>query len=118
MRSGLLFALLICSLPLSQRAMAADLIGDLLQASNAAPSDATPSGAASSDPIADAIADPPPLDGRRRPGRPQDLPPPELPQVNPKGIDAPPPDAFPAAKINPSLSTYTSSSRHDTFVRT
>jgi hypothetical protein len=93
MRGGLLFALLLSTLPLAQRALAADLIGDLIAASSA-PSDAT-----SSDPIADAIADPPSPDGRRRPGRPQDLPPPELPQVNPKGIDAPPPDAFPTDQI-------------------
>jgi hypothetical protein len=85
MRSGLLFALLLSTLPLAQRAMAADLIGDLLEATGAAP--------------AEAPADPPPLDGRRRPGRPQDLPPPEAIQVNPKGLDVPPPDAFPVDQI-------------------
>jgi hypothetical protein len=86
MRGGLLFALLLSTLPLAQRAMAADLIGDLLEEATAAAADAPP------DP-------PPPPDGRRRPGRRQDLPPPEAPQVNPKGIEAPPPDAFPADQI-------------------
>ena len=38
MRGGLLFALLLSTLPLAQRAMAADAIGDLIAASNAAPS--------------------------------------------------------------------------------
>ncbi|MGZ3402058.1 MAG: hypothetical protein ACXWKN_01465 [Phenylobacterium sp.] len=85
MRSGLLFALLLSTLPLAQRAMAADVIGDLLEAASASSADAPP--------------DPPPLDGRRRPGRPQDLPPAEAPQVNPRGIEAPPPDAFPADQI-------------------
>ncbi len=85
MRSGLLFALVICTLPLAQRAMAADVIGDLLEAAGGA--------------VADAPPDPPPLDGRRRPGRPKDLPPAEAVQVNPKGIDAPAPDAFPTDQI-------------------
>src|SRR5579859_80747 len=85
MRSGLLFALLICTLPLAQRAMAADVIGDLIAAAEGA--------------VAEPPPDPAPLDGRRRPGRPKELPPAEAPQVNPKGIDAPPPDAFPADQI-------------------
>jgi hypothetical protein len=89
MRSGLLFALLLSTLPLAQRAMAADLIGDLLEAASAAPAEAT----------ADAPPEAPPLDGRRRPGRPQELPPADAPQVNPRALDAPPPDAFPTDEI-------------------
>ena len=89
MRSGLLFALLLSTLPLAQRAMAADLIGDLLEAASAAAPDAP----------GDAPKDSPPLDGRRRPGRPQDLPPADAPQVNPRGLDVPPPDAFPVDQI-------------------
>jgi hypothetical protein len=85
MRSGLLFALLLSTLPLAQRAMAADVIGDLLESAGASPSEPP--------------ADPPPLEGRRRPGRPQDLPPREAVQVNPKGLDVPPPDAFPTDQI-------------------
>ena len=84
MRGGLLFALLLSTLPLAQRAMAADAIGDLLEAANAAAPDPPPE---------------PPQDRRRRPGRPQELPPPEPAQVNPKGIEAPPPDAFPTDQI-------------------
>ena len=85
MRGGLLFALLLSTLPLAQRAMAADVIGDILEAA----------GAAAADPPPEA----PPLEGRRRPGRPQELPPAEAPQINPKGIEAPAPDAFPTDQI-------------------
>ncbi|THD61648.1 MAG: hypothetical protein E8A49_10145 [Phenylobacterium sp.] len=39
------------------------------------------------------------MDGRRRPGRPEDLPPAETPTVNPNAVEAPPPEAFPADLI-------------------
>jgi hypothetical protein len=80
MRGGLLFALLLVTLPLAQRARAADVIGDILEA-------VTPP------------ADEPPPEGRRRPGRPQDLPPTETPQANPNAVEAPPPEAFPTDLI-------------------
>jgi len=88
MRGGLLFALLLSTLPLAQRATAADVIGDLLAAASAAAATAT-------DAPPDAPLDVPPLDGRRRPGRPEELPPAETPQVNPNGLNVPPPEAFP-----------------------
>lgn len=80
MRSGLLFALLLSTLPLAQRARAADVIGDILEAAQAA-------------------SDPPPLEGRHRPGQVETLPPAETPQSNPNGINAPPPEAFPTDLI-------------------
>ncbi|MBS0332362.1 MAG: hypothetical protein JSS35_06310 [Proteobacteria bacterium] len=90
MRGSLLFALLIATLPLAQRARAADVIGDLLAASMGAPeADQSPP------PSGPADAESP----RRRPGQHAPLPPPEAPQVNAKGLDAPPPEAFPTDQI-------------------
>ena len=89
MRGGLLFALLLATTPLAQRAMAADLIGDLLDAT----------GAAVAVPSADPPTDPPPLEGRRRPGRTQTLPPAEAAQQNKGAIAAPPPEAFPTDQV-------------------
>ena len=80
MRGGLLFALLLVTAPLAQRAMAADVIGDLIEASSAP-------------------ADPPPLEGRRRTGRVEELPPPEAVRPNPNAINAPPPEAFPTDQV-------------------
>jgi hypothetical protein len=76
MRSGLLLALLLATIPLAQRAMAADVIGDIIEASTAP-------------------SDPPPLEGRRRPGRVETLPPAETQTPNPNAVSAPPPEAFP-----------------------
>src|ERR1700754_4383595 len=90
MRGGLLFAPLIATLPLAQRARAADVIGDLLAASMGAPA-ADPPPAASTTPDGEPQ--------RRRPGRREQLPPAEAPQVNAKGLDAPPPEAFPTDQI-------------------
>jgi len=91
MRGGMLFALLLATLPLAQRAQAADIIGDLLQAGGGAPSEAAP---ATPD-----VAEPPPLEGRRRPGQVEPLPPAEIPQRNPNAVSAPPPDAFPTDQL-------------------
>jgi hypothetical protein len=84
MRGGLLLALLLVTTPLAQRAIAADYIGDLIEANSAAPSTAP---------------DPPPLEGRKRPGRVEELPPAEAPWINPKGLNAPPPEAFPTDQL-------------------
>jgi hypothetical protein len=92
MRGGLLLALLLTTTPLAERARAADLIGDILMSATAAPLD----------PIADAldaVPDAPQEQPRRRPGRPQDLPPAEPPQQNKGAINAPPPDAFPVDQV-------------------
>jgi hypothetical protein len=91
MRGGLLFALLLSTLPLAQRAMAADAIGDLLQAASAAQPPP--------EPPAKPKPDSPPLEGRRRPGQVETLPPAEAPQTNPNAINAPPPDAFPLDEL-------------------
>jgi len=80
MRGGLLFALLLATTPLAQRAQAADAIGDLLQ------------GAAGPD-------DPPPLEGRKRPGQVEPLPPAEPIPTNPNAVSAPPPEAFPTDQL-------------------
>jgi hypothetical protein len=80
MRGGLLFALLLATAPLAQRAMAADVIGDLIEACAAA-------------------ADPPPLEGRKRPGQVEELPPAEVIRPNPNAVSAPPPDAFPTDQV-------------------
>ena len=88
MRGGLLFALLVATVPLAQRAMAADLIGEIV--------DAAAQSASGPEPVAEPPADPPPLDGRRRPGQRPALPPAEIPQPNRGAISAPPPEAFPA----------------------
>ena len=94
MRSGLLLALLLVTAPLAQRAMAADLIGDLIDAA---------AGSAAADPPAaaapDASVDPAPLEGRRRPGRRPALPPAEIPQRNPNAVSSPPPEAFPTDQL-------------------
>jgi hypothetical protein len=90
MRGGLLFALLIAMVPLAQRARAADLIGDLIQAGSVAPASEAESAAP---------ADPPPLEGRRRPGRVEELPPAEPVRPNPKALNAPPPEAFPTDQL-------------------
>ncbi|HXA40667.1 MAG TPA: hypothetical protein VNW53_16830 [Phenylobacterium sp.] len=89
MRGGLLLALLLITTPLAQRAQAADLIGDLLMAATAAPVDVPP----------DASLDAPPVEGRRRPGQPAELPPAEPQQQNKGAVSAPPPDAFPADQV-------------------
>ncbi|HZZ33138.1 MAG TPA: hypothetical protein VFE10_14215 [Phenylobacterium sp.] len=89
MRSGLLLALLLTMTPLAERARAADLIGDLLMTATAAPLDAA----------ADAPVDPPPVEDRRRPGRPAELPPSEPLQQNTGAVSAPPPDAFPVDQV-------------------
>ena len=80
MRGGLLLALLLATTPLAQRARAADVIGDLIEASTAA-------------------ADPPPLEGRKRPGRVEELPPREVLRPNPNAVNAPPPEAFPTDQV-------------------
>src|SRR4051812_27153448 len=84
MRGGLLFALLLATVPLAERARAADVIGDLLAAS-------------------DQGAEPPPApaepETRRRPGRVEAPPPVETPQTNPNAVSAPPPDAFPTDQV-------------------
>ena len=85
MRSGLLLTLLISTLPLASGARAADVIGEMLAAAMGAP--ATGAQAAPSD----AGQEP----TRRRPGQRPSLPPAEIPQTNPKGLNAPPPEAFP-----------------------
>ena len=89
MRGSLLVALLLTTAPLAERAMAADAIGDLLQASEsqaAQPADPTP-------------ADSPPTEGRRRPGQIEQLPPAEPIQTNRDAVSAPPPDAFPIDQV-------------------
>jgi hypothetical protein len=90
MRGGWLFALLLGTIPLAQRATAADLIGDLIEAGGAAPI---------SEPSSLAAADPPPLEGRKRPGRVEELPPPEAIRPNPNALNAPPPEAFPTDQL-------------------
>src|ERR1700759_4368112 len=101
MRSGLLFALLLATLPLAQRARAADIIGDLLEAGAAKGPEAAPEAAPQAAPEAPPAAapDPPPLEGRRRPGQVETLPPAELPTRNPNAGSAPPPDAFPPDQL-------------------
>jgi hypothetical protein len=89
MRGGLLLALLLTMTPLAERARAADMIGDLLMAATAAPLEAPP----------DASLDAPPVEGRRRPGQPAELPPAEPLQQNKGAVSAPPPDAFPADQV-------------------
>ena len=81
MRSGMLIALLLATIPLAPRAQAADAIGELLGVAAPAPDD------------------PPPPEGRRRPGQVETLPPAEPPQHNPGAVSAPPPDAFPTDQI-------------------
>ncbi|HEV7385229.1 MAG TPA: hypothetical protein VGN89_10150, partial [Phenylobacterium sp.] len=90
MRGGWLFALLLATIPLAQRARAADLIGDLIEAGGAA---------SVSEPSGTSPADPPPLEGRKRPGRVEDLPPPEAIRPNPNALNAPPPEAFPTDQL-------------------
>ena len=92
MRSGLLLALLISTLPLASRARAADLIGDMLAAAMGAPADEQST-------TAEPPKEPPKDLPRRRPGQRPELPPAEAPQVNPKGLNAPPPEAFPADQV-------------------
>jgi len=85
MRGGLLFALLLATLPLAQRARAADVIGDLLDAATAAEPAPPPH--------------PPPTEHRRRPGRVEPPPPEEPRTLNPNALNAPPPDAFPTDQV-------------------
>src|SRR6185312_2550187 len=85
MRGGLLFALLLATLPLAQRARAADVIGDLLDAATAAEPAPPPH--------------PPPTEDRRRPGRVEPPPPEEPRTLNPNALNAPPPDAFPTDQV-------------------
>jgi hypothetical protein len=111
MRGGLLLALLLATTPLTERARAADLIGDLLLGVSAAPSETSAdapldigdlllgASAAPSEAPADTSLDPPQPEARRRPGRAEDLPPAELPQQNKGAINAPPPDAFPTDQV-------------------
>ena len=77
----MLIALLLATIPLAPRAQAADAIGELLGVAAPAPDD------------------PPPPEGRRRPGQVETLPPAEPPQHNPGAVSAPPPDAFPTDQI-------------------
>jgi len=82
MRRGLLLALLLATAPLAERARAADVIGDLLDAAEQAapPSDE-------------------PLPERRRPGQPQTPPAPPPAPGNPNAVAAPPPEAFPTDMV-------------------
>jgi hypothetical protein len=88
MRGRLLVALLLMMLPLTQRARAADVIGDLLQVSESA-----------AEPPAPPPTDSPPSEGRRRPGQIEQLPPAEPVQTNRDAVSAPPPDAFPIDQV-------------------
>ena len=82
MRRGLFLALLLATAPLAERARAADVIGDLLDAAEQAapPSDE-------------------PLPERRRPGQPQTPPAPPPAPGNPNAVAAPPPEAFPTDMV-------------------
>lgn len=98
MRPALLIAVALAAAPIGISARAEGLtIDDLLAA--AAPG-ADPGGgtAAPTAPPDQTLPDQAPLEGRRLPGRQPDLPPP-VTQVNPKGLNAPPPEAFPADQL-------------------
>ncbi len=83
MRPGLLILLAVASASLGASARASSLtIDEILAQAGVAAAQAVE------------VPDEAPVDGRRRPGRQRDLPPP-VRQVNPGAVSAPPPEAFP-----------------------